>query len=97
MDDEAPSKEPSKEEAKGAALATDKRLDTARMWTESARVGYIGLHFGIATAIGYFFGRWLDQQFDTAPALAITFSLFGIASSILELYRIVRRYQKENS
>ncbi len=40
---------------------------------------YLGLGTQLAASIVlmFFFGRWLDQYFDTEPWLTIFFSLFG--------------------
>jgi len=51
-------------------------------------VSIIGIQFPVAIAIGYFFGRWLDQQLGTSPYLMGLFTLFGIAAGFVNLFRI---------
>ncbi len=62
-----------------------KQLRRARIWLD---VSIIGIQFPVAIALGYFFGRWLDGLFDTAPWLMIIFALFGIAAGFVNLFRI---------
>ena len=57
----------------------------ARIWLD---VSIIGIQFPVAIALGYFFGRWLDGLFGTAPWLTIIFALFGIAAGFVNLFRI---------
>jgi|JI61114DRNA_FD_contig_21_7867505_length_519_multi_6_in_0_out_0_2 ATP synthase protein I len=56
--------------------------------------GGVGLQFGVSTAIGYFFGAWLDRRWDTSPWLALTFTLLGVASAFRDLIRLTRRAQR---
>ena len=42
----------------------------------------------MAIALGFFFGRWLDGMFGTAPWCTIVFSLCGIAAGFVNLFRI---------
>jgi F0F1-type ATP synthase assembly protein I len=51
-------------------------------------VSIVGIQFPVAIAIGFFFGRWLDQQLGTAPWLMGLFTLFGIAAGFVNLFRI---------
>ena len=46
----------------------------------------VGITMVVATVIGYFFGRYLDTVFGTAPWLMIVFLLFGIAAGFKNLY-----------
>jgi F0F1-type ATP synthase assembly protein I len=62
-----------------------KQLRRARIWLD---VSIIGIQFPVAIALGYFFGRWLDGLFGTAPWLMIIFALFGIAAGFINLFRI---------
>jgi F0F1-type ATP synthase assembly protein I len=54
----------------------------------TSRYSYVGIFFGVAIAIGYFFGRWLDAKWHTAPWFGIVGLLIGVASGFLELYRV---------
>ena len=62
-----------------------KQLRRARIWLD---VSIIGIQFPVAIALGYFFGRWLDGLFGTAPWLMIVFALLGIAAGFVNLFRI---------
>jgi len=42
----------------------------------------------VAIALGFFFGRWLDGMFGTAPWCTVVFSLCGIAAGFVNLFRI---------
>ena len=55
----------------------------------------VGIQFPVAIAIGYFWGRWMDGIFKSAPWLTIIFSLFGIAAGFVNLFRITMRATRE--
>lgn len=63
-------------------------LRRARIWLD---VSIVGIQFPVAIALGFFFGRWLDNQLGTAPWLMVVFSLFGIAAGFLNLFRITAK------
>ena len=65
-----------------------KELRRARIWLD---VSIVGIQFPVAIALGFFFGRWLDDQLGTAPWLMLIFSLFGIAAGFLNLFRITAK------
>jgi ATP synthase protein I len=67
------------------AARSSRELRRARLWLD---VSVIGIQFPVAIALGYFFGRWLDDQLGTRPWLTLVFSLFGIAAGFLNLFRI---------
>jgi ATP synthase protein I len=46
-------------------------------------------------AIGLFFGYWLDRRLGTAPWLLLVFTLLGVASGLLSLFRIIRKQLKD--
>jgi len=62
-----------------------KQLRRARLWLD---VSVVGIQFPVAIALGYFFGRWLDTQFNTHPWMTMIFALFGIAAGFVNLFRI---------
>ena len=66
-------------------MARRTQLRRARIWLD---VSVIGIQFPVAIALGFFAGRWLDQQLNTAPWLMIVFSLCGIAAGFVNLFRI---------
>ena len=45
------------------------------------------LSFVVALGIGWWFGRWLDGRFGTAPWLMVVFSALGLTAGILNVYR----------
>ena len=65
------------------------------MLLAASKFGYLGIFFGVAVCIGFFFGRWLDGKFQTQPWLSFAGLLVGIAAGFRELFRIARQYQKE--
>lgn len=69
-----------------------KQLRRARIWLD---VSIVGIQFPVAIALGFFFGRWLDQQLGTAPWLMLVFSLFGIAAGFLNLFRITAKASRD--
>lgn len=73
------------------------RAEVQRMWQQAGKFGFIGIEFGVATAIGYFIGRWLDVKFGTGPWLSMTFALCGVAAASIDLVRMVRRAQREEA
>jgi ATP synthase protein I len=46
-------------------------------------------------AIGLFFGYWLDKRLGTAPWLLLVFTLLGVVSGLLSLFRIIRKQLKD--
>lgn len=85
------------EEAKASRRDDKDEVGQPRwMVRRAADFSFIGIEFGIATAIGYFLGRWLDGKFDTSPWLTMFFALCGIAAASIDLYKLVRRAQRED-
>ncbi len=60
----------------------------------AATVGGIGLELALSVALGYFGGRWLDQQLDTAPWLKWLGLAFGLASGVRAFFRVAKRARK---
>lgn len=67
------------------------------MWRKAAQVGAVGLEMGIAVAIGYFGGNWLDGKFGTAPYLGLLGLLVGVGGAGKALWNTARTASKENS
>lgn len=63
---------------------------------ETAGVGAVGIEMGLAVAVGYFLGHWLDGRFGTTPYLTYFFLLIGIAAAFKGLIRTARRYHEKN-
>ena len=66
------------------------------MIRRAADFSFIGIEFGIATAIGYFLGRYLDEQFDTKPYLTMFLALCGVAAASIVLFKLVQRARRED-
>ena len=64
-------------------MPDDKRKDINALY-ELATLGFV---FPIATALGFFLGRWLDGMFHTKPWLTIICSAIGIAAGFVNLFR----------
>ena len=60
------------------------------------RFSYLGIFFGVAVAMGYFAGHWLDGRLRSDPWFAIIGLLMGLAAGFLELIRLVKQAQKED-
>lgn len=65
------------------------------MWLQAASLSYLGLFFGISVVIGLSCGSYLDNRLHTTPWLRIVGVLFGLATGFNELYRIAKRYQRQ--
>ena len=60
-----------------------------------AELSSLGLMLPSSIAIGLFFGYFLDRRLGTAPWLLLVFTVLGIASGLLSLFRALRKYLKE--
>lgn len=49
---------------------------------------------GVAVAIGYGLGWWLDRRFSTGPCLTVVMMLLGIAAAFRSLYRAAKEGQR---
>ena len=50
----------------------------------------VGLSFVVALALGFGGGYWLDGQLGTGPWLAFAGFFLGLASGVLNVYRIMQ-------
>lgn len=66
------------------------------MWRSSLRYSAVGLEMGIAVAIGYGVGQWLDKKFDTEPYLMIVMLMFGIAAGFKGIISVARIAMRDN-
>lgn len=69
--------------------------DAKKLLRRASQYSYIGIFFGVAVAIGYFAGHWIDGRYHTDPWCSIAGLLVGIIASFRELYRLVRRGMKD--
>lgn len=61
--------------------------DAIRDYKRGTNFGSVGLELVICLAVGYFGGRYLDQQLDTAPWLSVVGFVFGVGAGIKSLHR----------
>lgn len=55
----------------------------------------LGLILPSSIAIGLFFGYFLDRWLGTDPWLLLTFTVLGIVSGLLSLYRALKKQMKD--
>lgn len=73
----------------------DEKAEARQMWRQAAQVGAVGMEMGIAVAVGYFGGAWLDSKFGTAPYLGLVGLLVGVGAAGKALWNTARRVTKE--
>lgn len=59
-----------------------------------AVTGMIGAELAITVTAGFYGGRFLDGQFNTAPWLMVTGILLGVAAGVWGIINIVKRFFK---
>jgi ATP synthase protein I len=59
-----------------------------------AELTSVGLILPSSIAVGLFFGYFLDRWLGTEPWLLLTFTVLGIASGLLSLFRALRKEMK---
>jgi len=64
--------------------------DKRRSFIQLAKLSSIGLEMGVAVALGWAIGRWLDGRFGTQPWLMLTFLLLGVAAGFKGVYAAAR-------
>jgi len=55
----------------------------------------LGLVLPSSIAVGLFFGYFLDRWLGTAPWLLLTFTVLGIVSGLLSLFRALKKQMKD--
>ena len=63
----------------------------------AAQVGAVGLEMGLAVAIGYVCGAWLDEKFGTAPYLGLVGLLAGVGAAGKALWSTARKLNKDQT
>ncbi|MCL2326204.1 MAG: AtpZ/AtpI family protein [Proteobacteria bacterium] len=58
---------------------------------QTASMGSFALFLGLAVVFGYVIGRYLDNWLGTGPYLTIFWVLCGVAASVMELIKLVRK------
>lgn len=66
------------------------------MWRQAARFSAVGLEMGIAVAIGYVAGTWLDSKLGTEPYLMVVMLIFGIGAAFNAVYFAAKRAVKDD-
>ena len=66
-------------------VAIDK--DAKKMWRSALRFSAVGLEMGVAVAIGYGLGWYLDSKLGTKPTFTLVGLLLGIAAAFLTIIR----------
>ena len=61
-----------------------------------AELASVGLILPSSIAVGLFFGYFLDRWLGTDPWLLLTFTVLGIASGLLSLFRALRKELKDD-
>ncbi|MCB9709319.1 MAG: AtpZ/AtpI family protein [Myxococcales bacterium] len=54
------------------------------------RVSAVGIELALSVAVGYFGGRWLDNQLGVSPYLRISGLILGVIAGFHSLYRLTR-------
>jgi ATP synthase protein I len=84
-----------------AALAltarVEKKPEDSRGLARLLRLSSVGIEMGVAVAIGWGIGYWLDQRFGTKPWLMIVFLLFGVAAGFKGMIRAAREASRGDS
>ncbi len=53
-----------------------------------AELSAVGIQFPVSIAIGYFIGKYLDKLFGIYPWLTMTFSILGVVSAFINVFRL---------
>jgi F0F1-type ATP synthase assembly protein I len=69
-----------------------KKLRTASAWLNAS---IVGIQFPVAMAIGYFWGKWMDDTFGTHPWQTIVFFLCGTVAGFVNLFRITAAAERQ--
>jgi F0F1-type ATP synthase assembly protein I len=70
-------------------------VETAHRFFRAASLASLGLEMGIAVAVGWWVGSWLDKKLGTDPYLMILFLLFGVGAAFLGVFRTLRQIENE--
>jgi ATP synthase protein I len=62
-----------------------------------AELSSIGLMLPSSIIVGLFFGYVLDRWLGTAPWLLLIFTVLGVVSGLLSLFRALKKYEKDQS
>ncbi len=60
-----------------------------------AELSSLGLILPSSIGVGLFFGYFLDRWLGTAPWLLLSFTVLGIVSGLLSLFRALKKQMKD--
>jgi len=72
-------------------LGTEEGTEKGRAIAKAFRFASVGLEMGVAVAIGWGIGTWLDSKLGTKPWLMLVFLLFGVAAGFKAVYTAARK------
>lgn len=56
----------------------------------------LGLEMGLAVAVGFYLGSWMDEKFDTEPWLLIFWVFAGLGAAFKALLRAAKNLQEDS-
>ncbi len=62
-----------------------------------AELSSIGLLLPSSIIVGLVFGYFLDRWLGTAPWLLLIFTVLGVVSGLMSLFKALRKYDKDRS
>jgi len=62
-----------------------------------AELSSIGLLLPSSIIVGLVFGTFLDRWLGTAPWLLLVFTVLGVVSGLMSLFRALRKYDKDKA
>jgi ATP synthase protein I len=62
-----------------------------------AELSSIGLMLPSSIIVGLFFGYFLDRWLGTGPWLLLVFTVLGVVSGLLSLFRALKKYDQGRS
>jgi len=71
------------------------RSESKAMLESGLKFSYVGLEFGVAVGLGWYFGSWLDRKWGTAPKMMYVCIALGFATAVRDLYRVARQVRRE--
>ena len=84
-------------EARIAEKPSKDAEQTASRFFRAASLASVGLEMGVAVLVGWWFGQFLDKEFDTTPWLMILFLLFGVAAAFKAIIRTAKQAQQNET
>lgn len=72
-----------------------KKAKKRRYVRQIGLLGTIPILIAVGPVIGFFIGGWLDEKLGTEPYLLVVFITLGFIASGKEIYRIIKRAEKD--